>query len=188
MARADFQGVTFPTATKFGTAGNDGGPGIGVLRGNVNVATYVDGGKGNDFVAGGNEDDWIVGGDGSDVLFGGKGNDTFLFRGGDQVGAVDRDIISDLNFGSGPDADRIALSGFDQTFEGAGLQLTQGGVGVNLYSYEDVKILDEANSFVSVSQLGANGLRISITAGDGQIQHIDIVNGWSEYSAVLNMV
>lgn len=183
MAQEDFVGVTFPTASKLGTAGNEGPATI--LRGDVNVATYVDGRAGNDFVAGGNEDDWVVGGAGNDILYGGRGNDTFLFRGTDQVNGLDRDVIGDLNFGTGANADRIALSGFGQTFAGVDLQITGGGLGVNLYSYADVKELDDANSFVSVSQLGANGLRISITAGDGQIQNIDIVNGWSDYAALL---
>ncbi|MGB8276112.1 MAG: DUF4114 domain-containing protein [Alphaproteobacteria bacterium] len=65
---------------------------------------------GIDTISGGDGDDTIDGGAGSDVLTGGNGADTFVIGPSQALGG-DVDHVTDFHVGTGPDADRLDVSG-----------------------------------------------------------------------------
>ncbi|WP_085809417.1 calcium-binding protein [Sphingomonas sp. TZW2008] len=66
---------------RLGTSGDDY-----YAEGGSTVATYINGGRGNDDINGGLGDDFLVGGAGNDILFGGRaGNDSFIGGAGDDT-------------------------------------------------------------------------------------------------------
>ncbi|MFT7641126.1 MAG: Ca2+-binding RTX toxin-like protein, partial [Pirellulaceae bacterium] len=104
------------------------------ISGNLNRASVIDAGTGNDYVAGGRNDDTIFGGFGNDTLlagegnnlvYGGEGNDTITARSGDDIlfGEAGNDR---LQGSSGRDT-LDGGSGNDQLSGGNGDDFLQGG-------------------------------------------------------------
>lgn len=105
---------------------------------NVNIASELDGGAGNDTLIGGSNVDKLYGGIGNDVLFGNAGND-FLFgnAGNDTLGGGDGiDILW------GDNENEIATGGDDDLEGGKGNDTLYGGGGNDaLLGGEDNDIL-----------------------------------------------
>ncbi|MCI4660239.1 MAG: serine hydrolase [Neomegalonema sp.] len=114
----------------FGEAGNDhllGGFGLDVLWG----------GAGNDRLSGGAGADRIIGGAGNDVMLGGLGGDLFVFRGLDQDGVRDLDVITDFEIG----ADHFQFAGLeiaDMALVESGLLLTLSGADGDRILVQDI--------------------------------------------------
>ena len=163
-----------------GTSGNDD------LRANYGDrdGTILDGGEGNDILRGGNYNDILVGGAGSDKMFGGLGGDQFRFFGDQIEGTTDTDFIYDLKFGEG---DTLVFGTFGAgTFtDQAGVNAFAGGTSAIISSYEGIVNAARTSDDVTAYRESDNNdnLILRITDADGQLQHIVITGGYSQYLA-----
>jgi autotransporter-associated beta strand protein len=147
------------------------------ISGNLNRASMIDAGVGNDYVAGGRNDDTISGGLGNDTLiagggnnlvFGGEGNDRITARGGNDVffGESGNDRLQGgsgndtLDGGAGNDQ-LVGGNGADLLIGGADRDILAGNRGNDiLLGGEDVDRLTGNDGFdLLIGGLGADGLR-----------------------------
>ncbi|WP_462119127.1 calcium-binding protein [Methylorubrum extorquens] len=162
-----------------GTSGNDDARAVDDPDG-----SHINTGAGDDILRGGVYDDLIVGGSGNDQYWGGGGGDEFRFFGTQIEGSSDTDKVYDLNFKEG---DTLLFGDFyPGTF--------QRDYNVNSFDNGDSAIVNSwfgvvnavnVSNLVSASKLpgSSDTLLLSIDNGAGQSQHIEFVNGWSQYLA-----
>ncbi len=110
----------FGKISLYGYNGND------QLHNKTNIASYINGGRGNDVLTGGDGRDALYGNYGKDILKGGKGNDTL--RGGSD---------NDRLYGGAGDDDLNGGSGSDWMQGGSGSDKINGSKGSDTVSYED---------------------------------------------------
>lgn len=145
--------------------------------------TIMNGGLGDDVLRGGSYNDIQNGGGGDDQYWGGAGADQFRFFGTQIDGAEDTDYVYDLNFGEG---DLIVLHDFAKgSFTHAtGVNAYDGGDTAQISSYEGLANLVRDSASVTASRKGDTDLLIvTVTDGDGQVQHIHLSNSYSAYIA-----
>ena len=140
----DFEKTQVDLIKMYGKDGDD------VLRNNTDVASFLDGGFGNDELYGGSFRDTLQGGRGDDLLVGGLGDDTYLMKAGgyyhyvqdvnlgtdtidEQTGGGNDTIdFSEYQFGYGPRTDGftldLALTTLQQARSTYSVQLLQAEV------------------------------------------------------------
>jgi VCBS repeat-containing protein len=162
------------------------------IDGGIAGNDYLDGGAGNDFLIGGTGNDWLIGGLDNDRLSGGLGADQFRFH-SYHVSGVTTDTILDLNFGEG---DLIALinypAGFFKGDDIPGqidvVNTGEGqGSGVRITGFPGLVALVSATPAATAQRDGqTDNLLVTIDAGGGNVQIININNGWSAYQDLIN--
>ncbi len=163
-----------------------GGAGNDDLRANYGDrdGTIINAGEGNDTLRGGNHNDILTGGAGSDEMFGGSGADQFRFFGDQIEGTTDTDFVYDLDFSEG---DTLVFGNFGGgTFsDDDGVNGFSGGTAAIISSFEGIVNAAAASDNVTAYRESDTNdtLILRITDADGQLQHILITGGYSQYLA-----
>ena len=143
------------------------------ITGNAILASYLDGGAGNDTLIGGAGDDVLIGGPGADTLTGGAGADRFTFSVGDlSADPAKTDTITDF---SRNDGDKIDLTGFD-----GGKASTFSFIGTAAFTKHagELRIDTSGTNQVVYGDLNGDGIAdfaINVSKGSGTLIAADFI-------------
>ncbi len=175
----DLQSDTFQAVT-LGSGNNN-------VTGNVNIATNIVGGIGNDTLTGGNFNDTLNGSTGNNTLTGNDGNDLLVVA-GTGTNSLDGGNGNDTLIGGAGNDVLIGGIGNDSLFGGTGTNILNGGVGNDAYvlaartlAFVNDKdtLLDDGSGSNSLSFTAfTNGLTFNLAAGSGNAQLADAISGY----------
>jgi Ca2+-binding RTX toxin-like protein len=141
---------------------------------------------GDDTLRGGRFDDVLEGGAGNDAYFGGGGADQFRFNGATIEGASDKDFVRDLTF---TDNDTLVFNNFANGIfsDDTGVNAVANGTGAIISSYAGiVNAVEHSGGLITAERFGTtDSLVLSVNNGMGQIEHVQISDGWNAYMAAL---